>query len=30
MIAKMLKGIPSEISDMASFENLCWLMWLSY
>ena len=30
MISKLLKGMPSEIKDPASFDNLCWLLWVSY
>ncbi len=30
MMAKMLKGMPSKISNMANFENMCWLLWISY
>lgn len=30
MIAAMLNSLPSKISDAASLENLCWLLWISY
>ena len=30
MMAKMLKGMPSGIKDVESFDNLCWLLWLPY
>ena len=30
MIAAMLNGMPSKTSDMASLENLCRLLWISY
>ena len=30
MMAQMLLGMPSQIRDLQSFDNLCWLLWLPY
>ncbi len=30
MMAKMLKGMPSDIKDAENFDNLCWLLWMAY
>ncbi len=30
MTAKMLKGMPFGIGNAESFDNLCWLLWISY
>lgn len=30
MIAKMLKGVSLQKTNAESFENLCWLLWISY
>ena len=30
MMTQMLVGMPSQIRDLQSFDNLCWLLWLPY
>ena len=30
MMAQMLVGMPSQIRNLQSFDNLCWLLWLPY
>ena len=30
MMAQMLLGMPSQIRNLQSFDNLCWLLWLPY
>ena len=30
MMSQMLVGMPSQVRDLQSFDNLCWLLWLPY